>query len=174
MIEVLLVLTYVFLNLISILLLQLFLMKYINCLISLVLRSRCLVGNAFKSFLALHYQFNWNQLLVQHSYFSCIWVFFHVYSQFTGQQGKVEAIYLTSLYHFHPLHRHLDINRAIIAKSSPLHIANSLTRTGKFCWIFSVFLLYFFRVEYDLLIFIWISWRIWTCLDFSINWNQFQ
>ena len=29
-----------------------------------------------------------------------------------------------------PVHRHLDISRVIIAKSSPLHIARSRTRTG--------------------------------------------
>ena len=64
--------------------------------------------------------FIWNQsacLLV----FS-IWVFFHEHSRFTGHQGKGEGIYLTPLYHFHPLHRHLDISRAITAESSPLHI----------------------------------------------------
>ena len=37
------------------------------------------------------------------------------------------GIYLTPLYHFHPLHRHLDISRAITAESSPLHIAGSRT-----------------------------------------------
>ena len=31
-------------------------------------------------------------------------VFFHEHSQFTGQQGKGEAISLTPLFHFHPLH----------------------------------------------------------------------
>ena len=34
------------------------------------------------------------------------------------------------LYHFHPLHRHLDISRAITAESSPLHKASSWTRIG--------------------------------------------
>ena len=63
-------------------------------------------------------------------FFFSIWIFFHEHSQFTGQQGKGEGIYLTPLYHFHPLHRHLDISRAITAKSSPLHIAGSRTRTG--------------------------------------------
>ena len=48
----------------------------------------------------------------------------------TGQQGKGEAIYSTPLYHFHPLHRHLDIGRAISAESSHLHIGSSRTRTG--------------------------------------------
>ena len=37
---------------------------------------------------------------------------------------------LTPLYHFQPLHRHLDIRRAMTAESSPLHIASSQTRTG--------------------------------------------
>ena len=53
------------------------------------------------------------------------------HSRFTGQQGKGEGIYLTPLYHFHPLHRRLDISRVIAAGSSPLHIASSRTRTGK-------------------------------------------
>ena len=63
-------------------------------------------------------------------FFFSIWVFFHEHSRFTGQQGKGEGIYLTPLCHFHPLHRHLDISRAIAAESSPLHIAGSRTRTG--------------------------------------------
>ena len=58
------------------------------------------------------------------------WVFFGEHSRFTGQQGKGEAISLTSLYHVHPLHRHLDISRAITADSSLVHIASSCTRTG--------------------------------------------
>ena len=43
--------------------------------------------------------------------------------------GEGEGISLTPHYHFHPLHRHLDISRAITAESSPLHIASSQTRT---------------------------------------------
>ena len=35
------------------------------------------------------------------------------------------GISLTPHYHFHPLHRHLDIRRAITAESSPLHIASA-------------------------------------------------
>ena len=58
------------------------------------------------------------------------WVFFLEHSRFTGQQVKKEAISLSPLYHFHPLYRHLDISRAVIAESSPLHIASSRTRTG--------------------------------------------
>ena len=53
--------------------------------------------------------------------------FFHEHPRFTGQQGKDEAISLTPLYYFHPLHRHLDISRTIPAKSSPLHIASNRT-----------------------------------------------
>ena len=63
-------------------------------------------------------------------FFFFYWIFFHEHSRFTGQQEKGEGIYLTPLYHFHPLHRHLDISRAITAESSPLHIAGSRTRTG--------------------------------------------
>ena len=63
-------------------------------------------------------------------FFFSIWVFFHDHSRITGLQGKGEGISLTPHYHFHPLHRHLDISRAITAESSPLHIASSRTRTG--------------------------------------------
>ena len=59
-----------------------------------------------------------------------IWVFFYKHSQITGLQGKGEGIPLTPNYHFHPLHRLLDISRAITAGSSALHIASSRTRTG--------------------------------------------
>ena len=52
-----------------------------------------------------------------------IWVFFREHSRITGLQGKGEGISLTPHCHFHPLHRHLDISRAITAESSPLHIA---------------------------------------------------
>ena len=44
--------------------------------------------------------------------------------------GEGEGISLTPHYHFHPLHRHLDISRAITAESSPLHIASSRIQTG--------------------------------------------
>ena len=63
-------------------------------------------------------------------FFFSMWVFFHEHSRITGLQGKGEGISLTPHYHFHPLHRHLDISRAITAESSPLHIASSRTRTG--------------------------------------------
>ena len=76
---------------------------------------------------------NENSINNQDIFFS-IWVFFHKHSRFTGQQGKGEGIYLTPLYHFHPLHRHLDISRVITAESSPLHITGSRTRTGNLCF----------------------------------------
>ena len=50
--------------------------------------------------------------------------FFHEYSQFTGQQGKGEAIPFP-LYDFHSLHEHLDISQEITTGRSPLHIANT-------------------------------------------------
>ena len=61
--------------------------------------------------------------LILEFFFFSIWVFFHEHSRFAGQQGKGEAISLTPLYHFHPLHRHLDISLEITAESLPLHIA---------------------------------------------------
>ena len=64
-----------------------------------------------------------------HFFFS-IGVFFHEHSRITGLQGKGEGISLTPHYHFHPLHRHLDISRAITADSAPLHIGSCRTRTG--------------------------------------------
>ena len=50
-------------------------------------------------------------VIVRYPFFS-IWVFFREHSRFTGQQWNGEAI-SSPLYHFHPLHRHLDINRVI-------------------------------------------------------------
>ena len=67
---------------------------------------------------------NWPQL------FFSIWIFFREHSRITGQQGKGQGISATPHYYFHPLYKHLDINRAITAESSPLHIASSRTRTG--------------------------------------------
>ena len=62
---------------------------------------------------------------------SVCFFFFHDHSRFTGQQGKGKGIYSIPLYHFHPLHRHLDISRAVTAESSLLHIASSRAlRTG--------------------------------------------
>ena len=61
--------------------------------------------------------------------FFSIGVFFHDHSRITGLQGKGEGISLTLYYHFHPLHRHLDISREITAESSPLHVGSSRTRT---------------------------------------------
>ena len=55
--------------------------------------------------------------------------FFHNHSRVTGLQGKGDGISLTPHYHFHPLHRHLDISWVITAESSPLHIGSCRTRT---------------------------------------------
>ena len=53
------------------------------------------------------------------------WLFFHKYSWLTGQQVKGEVISLNPFYHFHPLHRHLDIGWVIAVGSSPVCIAGS-------------------------------------------------
>ena len=60
--------------------------------------------------------------------------FFDEHSRITGLQGKGEGISLTPHYHFHSLHRHLDINQGITTQSSPLHIASNRTGTGNFCF----------------------------------------
>ena len=44
--------------------------------------------------------------------------------------GERGSIYLTPLYHFHPLLRHLGVSRATAAENSPLRIASSWARTG--------------------------------------------
>ena len=44
--------------------------------------------------------------------------------------GEIGAISLTTHYHFHSLHRHLNISREIAAERSPLHIAGSRGRPG--------------------------------------------
>ena len=75
---------------------------------------------------ALKFPFYW---VVNHLFVS-IWLFFHEHSRIKGLQGKGECISLTPHYHFHLLHRHLDISRAITAKSSTLHIASSRSQTG--------------------------------------------
>ena len=64
------------------------------------------------------------------NFFFSIWVLFHEHSRITGLQGKGKGIPLTPHYPFHPLHRHLDISRAITAESSPLRIASSRALTG--------------------------------------------
>ena len=69
--------------------------------------------------------------------FFSIWVFAHDHSRITGLQGKGEGISLTPHYHFHPLHRHFDISRAITAESSPLHIASSILQICTFVFLFS-------------------------------------
>ena len=82
------------------------------------------------------YEFNqqqWLEIKITHtiqSIFFSIWHFFCEHWWFTGQQGKREAI-CTPLYHFTPLHRHLDISWVITAESSPLCIPSSGTCRGE-------------------------------------------
>ena len=44
--------------------------------------------------------------------------------------GEEEGISLTPHYHFHPLHRHLDISLSFTAESSPLYVGSSWNQTG--------------------------------------------
>ena len=85
-----------------------------------------------------HFSFTYTESLflhvVKHNlffslFFFSIWLLFHEYSRFAGQQVKGEAVFLYPFYHFHPLHIHLDISWVIAAESSPLRIAGSQNRT---------------------------------------------
>ena len=51
-------------------------------------------------------------------FFSYLFFFFHEHLQITGLQGEGGGILVTPHYHFHPLHRNLDISRWITAESS--------------------------------------------------------
>ena len=63
-------------------------------------------------------------------FFFSIWVLFHEHSRITGLQGKGEGISLTPHHHFYPLHRQLDISRAITAESSPYLLTSVLMKTS--------------------------------------------
>ena len=64
------------------------------------------------------------KMIHNESFFFSILVFFHEHSRLTWQEGKGKGICLTPLYHFHTLHRQLDISQVITAESSPLYIAS--------------------------------------------------
>ena len=69
-------------------------------------------------------------------------------SQNSRGRGGGRGIYLTPLYHFHPLHRHLDISQAITAESSPLPIVSSWTWTGNlwfYCFCFYRYYIYIIK-----------------------------
>ena len=104
--------------------------------------------------------------------FFSIWVFFHDHSQFTGLQGKREGIYLTPHYHFHPLHRHLDISRAITAESSPLHIACSPDSNREpcmyVCMYVGMYIYIFIYIYVYIYIYIYIYIYVYICIFFSI------
>ena len=51
----------------------------------------------------------YSQYIYQTKQFFFYLCFFHEHSRLTGQQEKGEGIYLTPLYRFHLIHRHLDI-----------------------------------------------------------------
>ena len=61
--------------------------------------------------------------------FFSVWVFFHEYWHFRGQQGKGEPISLYPFYYFHSCHRPLDISQVVAAGSLHLRIDGSQTRT---------------------------------------------
>ena len=64
-------------------------------------------------------------------FFILIVFFVKKFHESQDSMEKGGGISLTPHYHFHRLHRHLDISRAITAESSPLHISSSRTGTWK-------------------------------------------
>ena len=94
-----------------------------------VARCLCLI----KCFTIFHFNWNFwkfNNFLAFRYFFFLPEIFFPEHSRIKGLQGRGEGICLTPHYHFHPLHRHIDISRPITAASSSLHIASSRTWTG--------------------------------------------
>ena len=88
----------------------------------------------------------WHLLINLYSFF------FHEHSRFTGHQKKGKGFSLTPHYHFHPLHRHLDISRAITVGSLPLHIASSQTQYIYTKWVLWVLLTLLRKKENALII----------------------
>ena len=72
-------------------------------------------------------------------FFLAIEVFFHDHSRITELQEKREGIYLTPHYHFHPIHRHLDISQVITEDNSPLHIGSSRTQAGRLWFLIATY-----------------------------------
>ena len=68
----------------------------------------------------MYYSYMPNQGVAYVRFFFPIWDFLHNHSRIKGLQGKGEGILLTPRYHFHLLHRHLDIGWGNITGGSPL------------------------------------------------------
>ena len=75
-----------------------------------LLKWRCSFPNVFVMLLYLR--------LIYFTLFFLSVFFFHEHLQITGLQGEGGGILVTPHYHFHPLHRNLDISRWITAESS--------------------------------------------------------
>ena len=83
-------------------------------------------------------------VMVIFSKYGCFCNFFLSGFSFTSihnsqdSRERWETTFLTPFYHFHPLHRHLDIIQAITAQSSPPHIGRSWTWTRWNLWFSSI------------------------------------
>ena len=76
--------------------------------------GECALKKSSATLVFLYCDINQFNQSMEISFFSTC-VFFDNHSRIKGLQGKGEGISLTPQYHFHPLHRHLDISRAITA-----------------------------------------------------------
>ena len=66
---------------------------------------------------------------------TCFFFFFTNIHHSQNSKGNGDVIFLTPLYHFHPLHRHLDISLAITGGNSLLHRVSGRTRIGNYCFL---------------------------------------
>ena len=69
---------------------------------------------------------------------------------------KEEGISLTPHYHFHPLHRHLDVSRVVAAENLSLHIASSRNQTRNLIHIYCLFMFYYILLCFIIFIFYYI------------------
>ena len=69
---------------------------------------------------------------------------------------KGEGISLTPHYHFHPLHRHLDVSRVVAAENLSLHIASSRNQTRNLIHIYCLFMFYYILLCFIIFIFYYI------------------
>ena len=80
--------------------------------------TSCFYNTVFGSCYSLNMWFYYIlKCVISQELMRSIRVFFHKHSQITGLWGKGEGISLIPHYHFHLLHRHLDISWAILQRA---------------------------------------------------------
>ena len=75
-----------------------------------------------------------------------------------------ERYLFNSLYHFHSLHRHLDISRVITVECLPLHVASSQTETGNLIYTYVILIYIYIAYIYIYILHIYIYIYIYMCI----------